>query len=211
MTHAFSIRTLLLAVSLPLLSGCGAISALNGATAALDVYELRVPADLPVATGRALQRDVVIELPTTGGALATDRIMVRPSPLQAQYLPDVRWSEETPVMVQTLMLRTLDATQGLRYVGRRPLGASGDFAIVSELVDFQADLSPDAETATVEVSMIARIVRERDLAIVASRVFTASVPAPSSETPVLVDAFDAAVAQVMTDFAPWALTAVRVN
>lgn len=211
MTYASSIRTVLLAVGLPLLSGCGAISAINGATAALDVYELRVPADLPVTTGRVLQRDVVIELPTSGGALATDRIMVRPSPLQAQYLADVRWSEPTPVMVQTLMLRALDATQGLRYVGRRPLGASGDFAIVSELVDFQADLAPDANSATVEVRLIARIVRERDLGIVASRTFTASVPAASSDTPVLVDAFDAAVGQVMRDFAPWAMTAVRVN
>lgn len=209
MTHVSTIKAILLAVCLPLLAGCSAISAISDATTPLNVFELRVPPELPVWQNRALQRDVVIELPTSGGALATDRIMVRPSPLQAQYLPEVRWSEPTPVMVQTLMLRTLDATQGLRYVGRRPLGASGDFAIVSELVDFHAVLAPESDAATVEVRLIARVVREADVRIVASRTFTASVPVASSETVTLVDGFDAAVAQVMTEFAGWALTAVR--
>lgn len=211
MTYAASLRSTLLAFCLAALAGCSAISAISGATTALEVLELRVPGDLPVAPGRPLPRDVVIELPTSGGALATDRIMVRPSPLQAQYLADVRWSEPAPVMMQTLMLRSLDATQGFRYVGRRPLGASGDFAIVSELVDFQAVLSPDSDSARVEVRLIARMVRERDVRIVASRSFAASVPAASSETLVLAEAFDAAVAQVMADFASWSLTAVRQN
>ena len=211
MTYKTLLRPVVLALGLALLTGCGAISAINGATEPLDVYDLRVPADLPVTQGRVLQRDVVIELPTSGGALATDRIMVRPGPLQAQYLADVRWSEPAPVMAQTLMLRTLDATQGLRYVGRRPLGASGDFAIVSELVDFQADLAPDADSATVRITLIARVVRERDVHIVASRSFTASAPAASTETPVLVEAFNTVMGQVMTEFAPWAMTAVRAN
>ncbi|MCL4676268.1 MAG: membrane integrity-associated transporter subunit PqiC [Pararhodobacter sp.] len=211
MTYSLPIRPILLTFCLTVLAACGTISAISGVTTPLDVFELRVPGDLPVARGRPLQRDVVIELPASGGALSTDRIMVRPTPLQAQYLADVRWSEPAPVMVQTLLLRTLDATQGLRYVGRRPLGASGDFAIVSELVDFQAVLSPDTDAATVEIRLIARIVRESDLRIIASRTFAASVPAVSSETTVLVEGFDTAVAQVLTEFAPWALAAIRAN
>lgn len=211
MTYSLPIRPILLTFCLTVLAACGTISAISGVTTPLDVFELRVPGDLPVARGRPLQRDVVIELPASGGALSTDRIMVRPTPLQAQYLADVRWSEPAPVMVQTLLLRTLDATQGLRYVGRRPLGASGDFAIVSELVDFQAVLSPDTDAATVEIRLIARIVRESDVRIIASRTFAASVPAVSSETTVLVEGFDTAVAQVLTEFAPWALAAIRAN
>ena len=76
-------------------------------------------------TRRAAPRDVIIELPTTSGALATDRIMIRPNRLQAQYLPESRWSEPAPVMVQTLMLRAVEATGAVRYVGREPLGVSG--------------------------------------------------------------------------------------
>lgn len=202
-------RTIILAATLPLLAGCSAISALGDAATPMAVLELRPPALVQPAPSRVVARDVIIEVPTTGGALSTDRIMIRPSPLEAQYLPGVRWSEDAPVMVQTLMLRTLDATQSLRYVGRRPLGAGGDFAIVTELVDFQAELSADGLSARVDVGMIIRVVRERDVRIVASRTFNASALSPSLDDAALSSAFNTATAQVMTEFADWALAAVR--
>ncbi len=208
MPAAQMIRALTLAATLPLLASCGAISALSGAATPLDVLELQPPADLPVVARRPQARDVIIEEPTTSGALATDRIMIRPGPLQAQYLPDVRWSEDAPVMLQTLMLRALDTTQAFQYVGRRPLGPGGDFAIVTELVDFQAELSPDGDGARVVVRMISRIVRERGLDIVATRTFAAAAPAASIGDQDLAVAFDAATGQVISEFTLWTLSAL---
>lgn len=203
------IRTLAVAAALPLaLTGCGAISAFGDATSPADVYELSTPGDLPVRQGRPQARDVIVEVPTTGGALATDRIMIRPAPLQAQYLPDIRWSEESPLMVQTLMLRALDRTGAFQYVGRRPLGPGGDFAIVTELVDFQAVLTPEADTAVVEVRVISRIVRERGAQVVASRSFAASEPAESLDDADLTAAFDAATGRVISDFTVWTLSSL---
>jgi cholesterol transport system auxiliary component len=201
-------RAVLLAALVPVLASCSAVSALNSAATALDVLELQPPADLPVVQRRPLARDVIIEEPTTGGALATDRIMVRPAPLQASYLPGVRWSEAAPVMLQTLMLRTLDRTQAFQYVGRRPLGPGGDFAIVTELVDFQAELAPDGDSARVVVRMISRIVREQGLAIVATRTFTASETAASLGDADIAAAFDVATGRVMSDFAVWTLSSL---
>jgi cholesterol transport system auxiliary component len=201
-------RAVLLAALLPVLTSCSAVSALNSAATALDVLELQPPADLPVVQRRPLARDVIIEEPTTGGALATDRIMVRPAPLQASYLPGVRWSEAAPVMLQTLMLRTLDRTQAFQYVGRRPLGPGGDFAIVTELVDFQAELTSDGDSARVVVRMISRIVREQGLAIVATRTFTASETAASLGDADIAAAFDVATGRVMSEFAVWTLSSL---
>jgi cholesterol transport system auxiliary component len=201
-------RAVLLAALVPVLASCSAVSALNSAATALDVLELQPPADLPVVQRRPLARDVIIEEPTTGGALATDRIMVRPAPLQASYLPGVRWSEAAPVMLQTLMLRTLDRTQAFQYVGRRPLGPGGDFAIVTELVDFQAELTSDGDSARVVVRMISRIVREQGLAIVATRTFTASETAASLGDADIAAAFDVATGRVMSEFAVWTLSSL---
>lgn len=196
-------RPFALCAALVVLSGCTALSALSDATQPLDVYELRAPSAIETSSGAPLPRDVIVELPTTSGALATDRIMIRPNALQAQYLPEVRWSEPTPVMVQTLMLRTVEATGRVRYVGRTPLGVSGDFALVTEVIDFQAELNPDGETATVQIRLLVRMVRERDARIVASRTFTASATSLSTETPAVIDAFSAASDQVFADFAGW--------
>lgn len=204
MTISRALSRLLCAIAaLALLSGCAAITAVSDAATPLEVYELRAPADVPRTTRRAAPMDVIIELPTTSGALATDRIMIRPNRLQAQYLPESRWSEPAPVMVQTLMLRAVEATGAVRYVGREPLGVSGDFAVVTEVVDFQADLIEGSDTATVRITIITRLVREQDARIVASQTFTAEAPAASTETQTVVAAFNRASDQVFADFAAW--------
>lgn len=186
-----------------LLTGCGALGALGNASRPLDVYELRAPEGLPVAAS-PLRREVIVELPSATGTLDTDRIMIRPDAFQAQYLPDARWGEEVPVMVQTLMVRSLSSTDGILYVGRRPLGGGGDFAIVTDLVDFQAELR-DEGLPIVRVAMNIRIVREADVAIVASRSFAAEAEADGTEIEQIVAAFDTATDRLLTDFTTWTM------
>ncbi|MDG4648519.1 ABC-type transport auxiliary lipoprotein family protein [Roseibacterium sp. SDUM158017] len=208
MTPARMVRAATVAAVLPMLASCSAISALGDAATPLEVIVLETPGDLPVRPGRPLRRDIIVEEPSTGGALATDRILIQPGPFQAQYLPGVRWSAPAPQVVQTLMLRALDATEAFQYVGRQPLGPGGDFAIVTELVDFQAVLGPEGETARVEVRMVARIVRERGVEIVASRTFAANAVAASLSDLDLAAAFDDAAGRVISDFALWTLSSL---
>lgn len=208
MTHRTLIRTCLLVASLSLTGACGTLGVLGDASVPLDVYDLRAPSNTPAAQGRPLARDVIVERPTTGGVLDTDRIMIRPDALQAQYLPDARWGDDAPVMLRTLMLRTLEDTGGLRYVGREPLGISGDFAIVTELVDFQAEVAEDGESAVIVLRMTSRLVRESDATILSSRRFRATAAAASTETVALIDAFDRAADVLLLDFAGWALGAL---
>lgn len=204
-------RMMLFAMLAALLSGCGAISALGEATTPLDAYELRAPTDGPVAQGRPLQRDLIIEIPTASGALDTDRIMIRPNPLQAQYLPRARWSDTTPLMVQTLMLRAIENTNGLRYVGRRPLAGAGDFALISELTDFQAELDAETDTAMIRLRLVARIVRESDASILATRTFSSSALAIDLETLGLVNSFNIAAEPLMRDVSAWVLASLGIR
>lgn len=204
-------RMFLFAMLAALLSGCGAISAIGEATTPLDAYELRAPGEGPVARGRPLQRDLVIEIPNASGALDTDRIMIRPNPLQAQYLPRARWSDPAPVMLQTLMLRSIENTNALRFVGRRPLGGAGDFALIAELTDFHAELIPETDEAMIRMRMIARIVRESDASIIAMRTFSSSAPAESVETLALVESFNTAVEPLMQDLARWVLASLGIR
>ncbi|MEM8959340.1 MAG: ABC-type transport auxiliary lipoprotein family protein [Pseudomonadota bacterium] len=207
-TQAAILRTIAMILALSALSGCSAISAISNAARPLEVFELRPPDNIPAARGQ-LARDLIIEVPTTSGALDTERIMIRPNPLQAQYLPGVRWSGQLPTMVQTLLLRTIEDTGGLRYVGRRPLGARGDYALVTEIVDFQAEAIPGSGGATVDIRLISRIVLESDAQILASRTFAASAATTTTATDPLIVAFDAAADQILPDFAAWVLSVLR--
>lgn len=197
-------RNLVLGLAtLPILAGCGAISAIGDAATPLDAYELRAPA-LPQA-GRALQRGLSIELPTTSGALDTDRILIRPNAVQSLYISGARWSDEMPAMFQTVLLRGFEDTGALSYVGRRPLGAVGDFALISDITDFQAELSEDQRTAVIRIRLTARLVRETDAAILARRSFQSLAAAGSTETLDLIQTFNRASDVVVEEVVRWAL------
>ncbi len=191
---------------LMLLSGCGAISALGDATTPLDAFELRAP-DLPQAS-RMLQRGLSIEPPTTSGALDVDRILIKPNMVQSLYLPGARWSDKAPLMFQTVMLRAFEDTGALAYVGRRPLGGTGDVALISEITDFQAELDEDRRKATTRIRLIARMVRESDARVLARRSFQAMAPAASTDTLEIVQSFNTASDDLLNDLVRWGLGAM---
>lgn len=191
-----------------LLAGCAAVTALTDVATPLEVYDLDPPREVPQAARRT-GLHLIVEMPTTSGAIETDSILVRPTPLQAQYLPDARWSAPAPDLAQTLLLRTLERTGGFEFVGRRPLGSSGDFALVSELDDFAAAVT-GPESATVRVGLTARLVREQDATIVASRRFEGAAVSPGLGDMALVAAYDAAADIVLADLAAWTLDALGV-
>lgn len=186
-----------------LLAGCGAITSLDRASRPLDAYELRAPAAVPVARS-AQAIEFVVELPSASGAIDTDRILVRPSATQVQYLPESRWTAPAPAMLQSAMVETFLRTGAFRHVGRRPLGVTGDIALVTDLLDFGAEVRGDG--AVVTVTLVARLVREEDAQITASRTLTRSVPIPDTNTPTILAGFEAATEAMLTDLAAWVLS-----
>ena len=114
-------------------------------------------------------------------------------------------------MLQSLMVRAFEDTGALAYVGRRPLGGAGDFALVSEITDFQAELSPDQQSATIRLRLTARMVREADARVLARRSFTATAPAASLETLDIVTAFNAASDQLLKDIVSWGLGTMGIR
>lgn len=204
-------RPILLALAtISVLSGCSALSALSGAATPLDAYDLAAPTN-PITARAATSRQFVVEVPTTPGALNTDRILIRPHPLQAAYLPDGKWADEVPVMMQTLLVRSFEDTNAFRYVGRRPLGASGDYALVTDLTDFQAEAAADGKTATIRLRLTARMVREDDAAILSTRSFISSAEVASTETLALVEGFNTANQSMLSDVTKWALGTLTIS
>jgi cholesterol transport system auxiliary component len=212
MTHATTQKTtLLLALATAaLLPGCSALSALSGAATPLSDYDLNAPAT-PVQARTTSSRQLVVELPTAPGAITTDRILIRPHPLQAAYLPDGKWAEETPTMLQTLMVRSFEDANAFRYVGRRPLGSMGDYALLTELTDFQAEAAADGQTATIRLRLTARLVREEDASVIASRSFTQTTPVPSTQALALVEGFNTANQAMLADLTIWVLDAAKIS
>ncbi|UXU75621.1 MULTISPECIES: ABC-type transport auxiliary lipoprotein family protein [unclassified Paracoccus (in: a-proteobacteria)] len=190
------------------LPGCAALKALEGEPER-DVFELRPPSDTPRTCGRGRLAELVIEPPKARGTLDTDRIMIRPNALQTQYLPDARWGDTVPVTLQTLLVRAFGVYDSFTHVGRAPLGTAGDYALISEIQDFNAEVA--GKGAVVKLTVDAQMVREMDAKVVARGRFAATAPAQTTRTADLVPAFDAAGQQLVGQMTDWGLRALGVN
>jgi len=197
-----------LALVLVFLSGCGALGALSTASAPMDAFTLS-PLVAPVAPV-AGSRHLVVEMPTSAGALANDRILIKPVPFQAEYLPDGRWSEPAPALVQTLLVASLQNTGGFRLVGRTGAGLMPDYTLMTELQEFHAEpQGTDPAPLTVRVGVMLTLIRESDRRIVAARRFQATGLAVSNDTDTLVRGFDRAMQDMLGDIVVWTRAQTR--
>lgn len=192
-------RAGLLLLALAASSGCAAVSALSGASQPLDAYGLT-----PVegARGGRGARHLVVETPTTSGAIATDRILVKPNPLQAAYLPNARWVDGAPVMVQTLLVQSIQASGAFRLVSRAPGGLFPDYTLLTEIRSFQAEPEP-AGDYRVRVALTLTLVREADGAVVAGRSVERSALAANVAPLTIAAAFDAAMGAALREAVAW--------
>jgi cholesterol transport system auxiliary component len=185
-----------------LLPGCGALSSLSKAGDELDAYTLSPAASSGTAAGGS--RHLIVELPSSSGALATDRILVKPLPYQAQYLPDGRWTEPTPALVQTLLVTSFQNLGGFRLVGRTANGLNPDYTLMTEIQDFQVEpLATDPPQYVIRVSLMMTLIRESDRRIVASRRFSATETVGSDDTVTLVGGFDRVVQRLLGEIVIW--------
>ena len=205
-------RILALCVLAPLLlSGCAALTALVDVSVPQDAYQVQASGDGPRAAGGPRELQVIIEVPTASAAIDTESILVRPQPNQVQYLGEARWIETAPLMLQSALVDGLDRTGAYRFVGRRPLGGAGDFAVVINLAEFDAALIPESEGAEIRVRMSARVVREDDLRVIATQSFARSVVVPDTETASLINGFDIAATGALDEVIVWVLGATGVR
>jgi cholesterol transport system auxiliary component len=209
MTPTRTARAALLLLA-PALSGCAAVTSIQQASRTLDAYELTAPVGAP-GLGRADQT-LLVEQPTTSGALDTDRILVKPSAIQVQYLSDARWIDPAPELVQTLLVRTIDNTGRVAFVSGQSLGPIPDYVLLGDLRDFQVEVVPGGQPPVeVVVALALTLVRDLDQRVVATRLFRQRVPAASADAPTVVAAFDLAMDAVLAQAAEWSVTTTRAT
>lgn len=186
------------------LSGCTTFSSLNSAARNLDAYELHpVPGEGTVRPGG---RAVFVAEPSVTGALGSERIVIKPTPLMVAFLPDGRWVESTPQMVRNLIARSLANTGRLGLVSTNTVGPLPDYTLMTDLETFQAEVgSPTGAPARVVVAMTVSVARDVDGRLVAARRFSRTVDATGIDADEIALAFDAAVGAVLREATGWSV------
>lgn len=184
------------------LGGCGAVSALNSAASPLDTYDL---APRPGSSaGRQSGRTLLVALPDAPAALGSDRIMIRPARAAIAYLPQARWSDELPRVVQNLLVRSISATGRIGYVGRADGGPVPDSALLTRIDAFDVTLGADGRFTAI-IDMTLTLLNDRDQRVIGTQAFRQSVPLPDDTAITIIAGFQALLDTLLPAMADWAL------
>ena len=149
---------------------------------------------------------IVVEEPTASAAVNTNRIAVQPTPLQVQYIPEGRWVDRAPLIVQNLLIESFENSGKVTSVGRSAVGIRDDYTIFTDLREFQAQVISGPEEPTVleiNVRLNIKVLEASDDHIIASNSFEKKVIAKSDKTPDIVEAFDQALGSSMRNAVEW--------
>jgi cholesterol transport system auxiliary component len=191
-----------------ILAGCLGLGACAAALqfAAPDpprLYELTPKStfagDLPTVGSR-----LSVEVPTATAGLNSARIALRPTPTTLEYYAGASWIDVVPVMVQNLILESLDNTGKIDVLGREVVGVRADLALLIHIREFQAEYE-GAGPPQVRVRLQARLIRmpRRTSLAATSEEFVAR--AANTSLPAIVTAFDDAFGKALKRIVEWTL------
>jgi len=167
-----------------------------------DTYDLVAPRSFSGST-RAAPWQLVVYEPVAVHALETDRLMVRPRADQVSYYKGVAWSDRLPRLVQARMIESFQNSGAVKAVS----ATSGQFGLATELRAFQVDVS--SGKAAAEVDIFAKLVNTSSGRVVATRGFSARVPATTDKPADVIAALNQAFTEVLQDITGWVSTRRR--
>lgn len=179
------------------LAGCGTRAAVN------DTFSL---ATAPIVTGQAsTNRQILVPEPTALQTINNDRIVIRLSRSELQYLANAQWGDRLPRMVQDKLVQTFDNTGKVGGVGKPGQGLAIDYQLITEIRSFEIS-TEGADVAVVEI--FAKLLNDRDGTVRTQRAFRSSVPVRGASSPAFVAALDAAFAQTAGEIVAWTLNSI---
>lgn len=198
--HRWLVPLLLLA-----LGGCASLLPPPGAPPRL--YRLTPASEFPSGLA-AVRAQLLVDPLTASGALDTTRIVLSRSPTTIDYFADSAWTDRAPLMLQPLLVYSLENSGRFSAVARASLVLSADFILQSELRHFEARYDGNAPIPEVLVQLHVKLVRMPSRAIIAQRTIEARAPAARNDVPDIVDAFDQAFRAAARQIVVWTVESV---
>lgn len=195
-------RTVILLAALAPLGACALASA--GSGPAPSLYTLTAAHPEAPEAGAAHAPAIEIDEFSAPAAVDTARIVQQTTPNEIAYYADARWADRAPRMIQTLMVETFENGGRFAAVSVRGSGLASDYELMGDIRQFAAIPASGQGKTEVRIDFFARLVRDDDRSIVASKSFGATVPVDGSGMTPIVAAYDAGLRAVLDEIALWA-------
>jgi len=170
-----------------------------------QLYRL-TPQIADVPSGARAGSQLVVSTPVAPESLNTERIALTRDRRTLDYFAGAAWTDRAPLMLQGLMIDAFQDSGLVAAVGRDSSDISADYRLETNLRDFQASYTgADQPLPMIVVSMGVQLVRLTDHRVVGHVRTTKEVPAARNSLDNIVEAFDAAVGDVIGEIIRWTL------
>lgn len=188
----------LAATAMLALGACGPLIGFSNNKEPSTLYTLEAPT--ANAASAPLPVSLMVEEPAASDVLDSRRIALKPSPLEVQYYAGARWTDRAPSLVQRLLATALASAVSDVSADRMPLAP--DYRLQTRLVDFQtvyAQKGVPVATVTLELKLFSR----QPSAMTGLTTVHSAVTAASDRMPAIIEAFNAATKDAVTQAATW--------
>lgn len=207
-TQNFVARTIFFAALLPVMAACGGI--LPAPPPPAQLYRLTPATDFPADLSKTPVQ-LVVDVPLAPAGVDTNRVTLSRSPTSIDYFANAEWTDRAPLLVQSMLVQSLENSGRFAAVGRDAVVLPPDFVLQSEIRHFEA-VYDAAGAVKIDIDLAVRLVRSSDRRIVAQRTFrTSAVPAQNAVA-AIIEAFDQASHGLARQIAVWTVqTMAKVN
>jgi cholesterol transport system auxiliary component len=175
------------------LPGCGLLPEVGQA---VELYTL-TPKTSYGESVEDVDWQLIVELPNAATSLDTPRIALQRSPFTLEYYANVAWTDNAPVMVQTLIIESFESTRSITSVGREGVGLRPDYVLKTDLREFEAIYEEGSPNPIIWVRINAKVVKMPERRIVSSATFERREAAAGTKLPEIISAFDDALGHVL--------------
>lgn len=198
-----ALPTLAALVLVPLFAGCSGVLPGQGEPSRLFTLTPKTTFsdDLP-----NVRWQLTVDTPLAEAGLSTTRIALRHSAVTLEYYAHAEWVDRAPLLVQTLMIESFEATGKILAVGRNSVHLRSDYNLLCELREFQAEYDDKTKAPPqVRVRINAKLIRMPERTIVGSTTAEYVERASSSELESVIAAYDDMLGKTVKRLVEWTL------
>lgn len=184
-----------------LLASCSSL--LNVQRTPFTTYSPRyVPAQAANA-GPRVDWQLAVDTPSSSGMLDSVRMLASPVPGELEVFPQARWRDPAPTLLRGLIIEGFERSGRIVGVGSATAGLGADYALATELRDFQLEVRDGAPRAVLRLQ--ARLFDYASNRVVATQAFAQETPAAGADAANAFAAFEATLNAVIPQLIDWTL------
>ncbi|MEM7073141.1 MAG: ABC-type transport auxiliary lipoprotein family protein [Pseudomonadota bacterium] len=160
----------------------------------------------------AVDWQLLIERPSAGTEIDTQRIAVKRSPLELLYFERALWTDTAPLMVQHLLVESFENSGKIIAVDQHIVGLRADYVLKSNLREMQieyldhlGDPSQPSDKPFARIALNAKLIKMPQRRIIDSRKFEYVIEAQNPSLSASIEAFDDALGKIIKRLVPWVL------